>query len=131
MKLDLNCVRDVLLAVEELDFNETTNPTRLCTALPGYTEEQITYTCLKLEEGSFLTLEKTDAMGSYLPGIKCVICLTYQGHEFLEKIRPKGAWHKISGVLNEIGSTSLELAGKVSSAVLTELAKDALGHIPH
>ena len=128
MKLDPNCVRDVLLAIEKLDFDETTNPDKLHTLLPDYTVEQLTYTCLKLGEGEFISLLTVSMMGSYQPGIKCVIGLTYKGHEFLEKIRPKSAWDKVLSVSKGVGTFSLDVMSKVAVSVLTELAKAQMGN---
>lgn len=124
MKLDPNCVRDILLEIEKLDFSETTNPDKLHDVLPGYSVEQLTYTCLKLNEGEFVTLELTDPWpGEYQPGIKCVVGLTYKGHEFLEKVRPKPAWDKILSASKSVGSFSLEVISKVAVSVLADLLK--------
>lgn len=128
MKLDPNCVRDILLAIEKLDFDETTNPDKLHALLPDYTVEQLTYTCLKLGEGEFISLLTVSMMGSYQPGIKCVIGLTYKGHEFLEKIRPKSAWDKVLSVSKSVGTFSFDVMSKVAVGVLTELAKAKLGN---
>lgn len=127
MKLDPNCVRDILLTIEKLDFDETTNPDKLHALLPDYTVEQLTYTCLKLGEGEFIALITVNMTGSYHPGIKCIIGLTYKGHEFLEKIRPKSAWNKVLSVSKGIGTFSLDVISKVATAILTELAKSKLG----
>lgn len=128
MKLEPNCVRDILLEIEKLDFDETTNPDKLNSALPGYSVEQLAYTCLKLDEGGFITLIAVNAMGSYQPGIKCIIGLTYKGHEFLERIKPKSAWDKVLCVSKGVGTFSLDIMSKVAVSILTELAKAQLGN---
>lgn len=123
MKLDPNCVRDILLEIEKLDFSETTNPDKLHNVLPDYSVEQLTYTCLKLNEGEFLTIYPIE-LGEYVqPGIKYVIGLTYKGHEFLEKVRPKPAWDKILSASKSVGSFSLEVISKVAVSVLADLLK--------
>ena len=127
MKLDPNCIRDILLAIEKLDFNETTNPDKLRSLLPNYTVEQLTYTCLKLGEGDFITLITISMMGGYQPGIKCIIGLTYKGHEFLEKIRPKTAWDKVSSAVKGVGTFSLDVISKVAVSVLADMLKNSNG----
>lgn len=127
MKLDPNCVRDILLAIEKLDFDETTNPEKLHDTLPDYTVEQLTYTCLKLDEGEFITLITVSAMGSYQPGIKCIIGLTYKGHEFLEKVRPKSVWDKVLSMAKGVGTFSLEVLSKVAVSVLADMLKKPSG----
>lgn len=127
MKLDLDCVRDILLNIETLGFYETTNPDKLHQALPQYSTEDLTYTCLKLGEGGYITLVTFSILGSYQPGVKCVIGLTYQGHEFLEKIRPKTVWAKIQGALKNTGSFSFDVISKVAVGVLTEAVKTQVG----
>lgn len=128
MILNPECVRDILLEIEKLDFYETTNPDKLHDALPDYSVEQLAYTCLKLGEGEFITLITFGVMGCYQPGIKCVIGLTYKGHEFLEKVRPKPVWDKVLSVAKGAGTFSLDVMGKVAISVLAELAKAQLGN---
>lgn len=126
VKLNPDCVRDILLEIERLDFNETTNPDKLHDTLPDYSVEQLTYTCLKLGEGEFIMLITVDVMGSYQPGIKCVVGLTYKGHEFLEKVRPKSVWDKVLSAAKGAETFSLDIIGKVAVTVLAELAKAQL-----
>lgn len=127
MKLDPNCVRDVLLEIEKLGFYETTNPDKLHDVLSDYSVEQLTYTCLKLGEGEFITLDTFRGMGSYQPGIKCVVGMTYKGHEFLEKIRPKLAWDKVLSAAKDVGMFSLDVMAKVAVSVLADMLKKPLG----
>lgn len=126
MKLDPDCVRDILLEIEKLDFNETTNPYKLHDVLSDYTVEQLTYTCLKLGEGEFITLILIDPMGGYQPGIKCVVGLTYKGHEFLEKVRPKPAWDKVLSAAKGVGTFSLDVMAKVAVSVLADMFKNQM-----
>lgn len=129
MRLDPNCVRDILLEIEKLDFNETTNPDKLHDILPDYSVEQLTYTCLKLHEGEFIALETFGpGYGNFQLGINRVIGLTYKGHEFLEKVRPKSAWDKILSASKGVGSFSLEVFSKVAVGVLTDMFKE---HLPN
>lgn len=95
MELNPDCVRAVLLAVEACPFNETLNVEKLAAQLPDYSEEDIWYTCLKLKEGNLIDVETFPVVMSVMPGIKAIKCLTYNGHEFLAKIRDEHQWGTI------------------------------------
>ena len=87
MVLDSDCVRDVLMAIERCEFGETLTLEALCQQVGQRSREEVWYTCLKLEEGGFLRLTLVPQMRQVLPGIKSIDDLTYQGHEFIAKIR--------------------------------------------
>lgn len=56
MKLDADCVRDVLLVAETCPFNSSLYFRDLKTALPNYADDDIAYTCLKLKEAGLLSV---------------------------------------------------------------------------
>lgn len=87
MILDADCVRDVMLAVEEVEFNERLTAGKLSKKLPKYELEQINYTCLKLEEGGLLEINKARYMHQPMPTVSTIHGLTFKGHEVLDKIR--------------------------------------------
>lgn len=123
MRLDPDCVRDVLLAVEACPFTETLTTEKLSIQLPVYPEELLWYTCLKLSEGGYLTLVTMDIMRSYRPGIKCIVDLTYQGHEFLDSIRDTERYKTVKKVAESARNFSLaaikEISEGISSAAIT------------
>ena len=127
MKLDANCVRDVLLFLEA-EQNVITNDfgyvevvgsflPEICKHLPQYPQEKLYYTLSKLEDGGYLDLSEQWADDSLR--FCCVNYITYDGHEFLEKIRPATVWEKTTKVVGKIGSYSLQLIAKVAEGVAT------------
>lgn len=122
MKLNPDCIRDVLLAVENCPFNECLNLDKLENQLPDYTVEDLWYTCLKLEEGNYLSLTTIMYGGSNRPGITSIGDLTYQGHEFLNSIRKPTVWDKVKNVANSCENYSLKTLGIIGQ----ELAKNAI-----
>ncbi len=52
MKLNLDCVRDILLTVENAKYEETLTFDKLHNLLPNYTEEDLHYCLVKLDEAS-------------------------------------------------------------------------------
>ena len=110
MKLDFECMRDVLLALEDLCGYDEQDPRKFkmisCNDILKYIEDmndfkyhsisEIKYTVLKLNEGEFI---KTKAISDINPvdsgelmyfkstSENYVIDITYQGYELLSTIR--------------------------------------------
>lgn len=86
----------------------------MCT---GYTEAEVVYTLLRLEEGGFITTATDDGDDALL--LLLVTGMTYDGHELLERIRPETVWEKSLSLLKKLGSFSLDLLSSVSGSILT------------
>lgn len=127
MKLDITCVRDILLYVETLPFNCTATARQLCENFPTYSEEDITYNCLKLIEGGYLDGITVSMPRQYLPDIKCVVCMTFKGHQFLETIRPDTVFQKTKNALVSAGTFSFDVVAKIGTAILTQMIASGLG----
>ncbi len=126
MVLNLDCVRDVLLAVESSGFGEPVTLHSLEKSLPAYTYNELWYTCLKLEEGGYLDLMTFSQIGSHYPGIKQINDLTFFGHEFLNTIRPETTWDKTKDVAKKIGTSSLESIGEIAKGLMATAITAAL-----
>ena len=59
MRLDIDCVRDVLMAVEQKGFGQSYTISNLHDLL-DYSSDQIEYTCLKLSEAGYLDISPLD-----------------------------------------------------------------------
>lgn len=107
MKLNIECVRDMLLtSEEETDLsNEVLNLDVLTTMprLKNYKEDDIVYTIKKLKEANYIEADVKIYPEGYFAMIKH---LTYEGHLFLDNIRDDGIWKK-----------SKEKASKMSNSV--------------
>lgn len=117
MKLDSDCVRDVLLSVEKAAIDEYISPRTLHSAMPQYTEDEISYTCLILSDGGFLEIMAFDAPGREIPAVKSIVRMTYQGHELLAKIRDKDRWGGIKKALPAIRNYSIDAINAVSEGM--------------
>ena len=126
MKLDIAYVRDILLYVESLPFNSVATIDKLHESYPQYTEENISYNCLKLIEAGYIDGITIPMMRSYLPGIKCITCMTFEGHQFLETLRPETVFEKTKNTLSSIGTGSFAIAKEIGTSILTELVHSAL-----
>lgn len=109
MELNPKCVRDVMLVIEELTGLNDSLAAKpvilndLCAYEPmqKYSDKEIFYTLLKLDEGNYVHLDYSYASGALY---KCDIkCLTMQGHEYLETIRSNKAFDYVLDKIDEIG----------------------------
>lgn len=125
MKLNHDCVRDVLLCIEEnlhygcyVDFSAV--------ELKNYPSEDLLYTADKLLEAGFLNGEKQPYLDSPLPNVR-ITSLTWEGHQFLDNIRDDGVWRDTKNVLSKFSSTSLSLIGNIASQIITSMIQRQLG----
>jgi hypothetical protein len=135
MKLDLECVRDILLLIEakrNFSVNEAgcveldpISMHEIWKALPDRDNADIAYSLELLDEAGFIDMSTLDADGAMVEAF--ISRLTFQGHEYLETIRPETVWKKTTSVLSKIGSFSLDLVKDVASSILSDMAKGFLG----
>lgn len=135
MKLDHNCVRDILLFLEsapyitenldgEMEFTGVWLDS-VCEAIPKYSKETIFYTLFELDNGSYISLSSQEADGAITNC--CVDYITYAGHEFLNTIRANPTWEKTLNIAGEIGNFGLRTLEKIAEGVATAIIKQKLG----
>ena len=126
MKLDANCVRDVLLAVESAPYGQQIDIEKLQNMAPGWTENELEYTCLKLKEAGFLDAYFDQCLGDVLPYLCWINCLTYRGHEFLETIRSDSNWEQVTAIAKKAGIFSLKALADIGKSVAQAAVTAAL-----
>lgn len=134
MKLDPECVRDILLFLESVP-NYIVNSegavensgiwfAQICDQLSQYSKEDIYYTLSKLEDGGYINMTSQWAgNGLYMC---CVNYITFQGHEFLDAIRPDTVWEKTISTAEKIGNLGLKMLGKIAEGVTTACIKEII-----
>lgn len=127
MKLNLDCIRSILLEVEKCGFNETLPISELENLLPEYYNEDIRYNCLKLYEAGYIDAVYIDNIDSAFPYIHEIIDIRYPGHEFLATIRKEENWNKTKEIGSKVGAFSLSMAGAIAEGVATAYFKRELG----
>jgi hypothetical protein len=80
-----------------------------------YSEAQVRYHLILMYEAGFLTCEPVKSSTSDRVVYVIPFDLTWDGHEFLAKIRNEGVWHKVQGVIASKG-------GSLTFAVISQLA---------
>ena len=117
MKRNLDLVRQLLLAVESSDEDVVASLVE-----KGYTEEQIGFHCYLLGDAGYAKVIDTTTIADAFPQAT-VLCLTWQGYEFLDAARESQRWKKAKGALGRVGSVSLD----VVIDLLKQYAKQELG----
>lgn len=120
MKLNPDCIRDLLLAIEDVTepgcfwaYNEED----VQPSLRKYSPSEIEYHLSQAEMSDLIILNGCS------DGVSMVEDLTPNGHEFLANIRENTVWNGVKEVSGKIGSTSLSTLTTISSNVITELIK--------
>lgn len=119
MKLDHDVVRNLLLKLEtEQKLNE---PYILNSS--NSTDSEL-YAAIKLEEAGLI---EADIHRYY--DRKTVIfirSMTFDGHTFLDNIRPENSWEKTKSLLKNLGGASLGMAADIAAKVTAELLEKQL-----
>lgn len=137
MKLNYECMREVLLKLEELlelnenlTFKEMTvkeiiNIPALCN---NFSKQDIAYSIYMLADANLIYYEaqhykRLIASEKYNFGFDKFIesnvkSLTYKGHEFLENIRSDTIWKKVIEKLKPLGGMTIEIISQTASAAI-------------
>lgn len=110
MKLNPDCIRDVLLFVEEhtdLKHHVSISRDKAESLIPGYNAEEIMYHVEQCNLSGFFQRATHDILGNI-----SISYLSPKGHEFLDNIRPVPVWDKIKS------------KGTSSIPIMIQLAKD-------
>ena len=131
MKLNPDCVRDVLLYLEEnLGYTDYIGALQhkeiqICT-IPDYfsttySKEDVNYSIEKLYEAHFISLINiaSDRDGYIVNAY--VNDITYVGHEFLNNIRPKNVWDATKDGASKLGLMSMHTLNFISSKIIESI----------
>lgn len=143
MKLNYDCVRDVLLELEEnltieevsydLGEGEETELTfsfidikRLAAfeRLKKYSKKDICYSVNKLNEAGYISAEPIpgDDLSDYL-----ISDITYVGHEFLQSIKSDSVWNHVKDVSKKAGAMSFPVISSIASNILSQIISKTIG----
>lgn len=90
-------------------------------SISSHDREQVLYTLIKLFEGGYINAQYERSPTGQLITFR-VYDMTFQGHEFLEKIRSETVWdQKLKPVFTTIGSMSLDVISNVANSAITSL----------
>ncbi|WP_300453849.1 DUF2513 domain-containing protein [Fusobacterium sp.] len=121
MKLNPDCIRDILIFVEQNTSHNTiirvySNSNDI---LPLYDKDEFFYHVEQCIMADFI-------IGEVFSNSCKIKCLTPKGHTFLENIRQNTIWNKVKDHAKQVGSFSLESIFQISSTVISEVIKKHL-----
>lgn len=129
MKLNPDCIRDILITVESMKYNTTYTLTALCSQLNSYSEEELNYHCLQLIDAGLLNAKAISIKGQISPQLFRIFDLTYSGHQFLADVRSDTTWNKTKNIAKNVGSESLHALKDIAVGVVTAAIQNQFG--PH
>lgn len=123
VKLNPDCIRDILICVESLKFGETIEFLDIINALEEYDTDEVLYHIQQCEYNNFFT--KTNHFAQSLNGR--IYDLTPKAHEFLANIRSDNLWRKTKSAASKIGSVALPVLQQIASNVVEGAVKSYFG----
>lgn len=126
VKLNLDCIRDILLCMEKAEYMETLSMPQVYEALPSYSHEDINYSALKLAEAGLIDATTISYDGA-IDTVAELNDILFEGHEFLANIREATIWNGVKSVAAKVGSQSLSALIQIASNVVVELIKAQFG----
>lgn len=132
MKLNISCIRDSLLYLEEwlvltdnLEY-QSLSLEEICQggSMLKYSLPELAYTLTKMEEAGFInaTIEFANDSIDFLE----ISSITYAGHQFLDSIRPESTWNKIHSISEKTGLKSVSAIMEIANILLPETIKSVL-----
>lgn len=123
MKLNPDCIRDILFVVENnaTYSNDVSEETIFKELDSKYPREEILYHVRQCEH-SGLFLQVVHYFGSF-----SIQDLSPYGHQFINDIRQDNNWSKTKEIAKSVGSFSLDVLKVISSQVITNLISNQLG----
>ena len=112
MKLDIECVRDVLLELEALPVDcHTVNDFPDSIAKHGV--DNVEYTLAKLKEADYINADiRLFPNGQY--DFYGIYCMTFRGHEYLASVKQPDVWEKLKHATTTGGSAGIKLLGDIA-----------------
>jgi len=125
MKLNIDCIRDILLYLEDrTTYNSmvTIYTNKVNELVDKYGTDTIKYHISQCNQYGYLL-----GCRAYDGGNQFNISdITPKAHEFIANIRNEKNWNKTKNILGKIGSFALEIVEKVATDVITTQIKNCL-----
>lgn len=121
MKLNHDCIRELLLEIEEKKPFETLLIPRSFQdydVYRNYNFDELMYELIKLKEADILDAH-VNVINSKVTYYQ-IGNITFYGHEFLDNIRDNKTWNEVKRVAKETSSMSVTLLSKLAFQYLTK-----------
>lgn len=128
MKLNPDCIRSVLIYLEDQPLGKITDITEVISHLQdSYSSDDVRYTCLKLHEGGLIEAEVNRGNHCVPSFVNKVGDITYKGHEFLGNIGNHNNWSTIKNVASQVGTCSIQGLTTIATNVISQLILHQMG----
>lgn len=124
MKLNLGCMREILLSMEGIGYNESLPFNDLVERLPHYSRDELQYNCYVLCEKGYIDARRIAIDGLINPYIYELWDITPSGHALLDAIRPKSAFEKVKETISDMGPKALENVPELALTIVSEWLKN-------
>ena len=124
MKLNPDCLRDILLAAEAQPYQQPLLADELYKQLGQHSKEEIDYACLKLEEAGFLDLQVFRFDNGII--FHSINDITFAGHQFLADVREEPIWKTTKAVAKKTGASSLSAITQIACGVVSAIIQQEL-----
>lgn len=122
MKRDMELVRKILFKIEET----VDNFAEYNIEIEGYTKEQVAYHCALLNDSNFVYDYGSQPVGGEIYSFG-VGRLTWEGHEFLDKIRSDTVWNRTKEVITEKGlPMAIDVVKSISTSLISAMVEGAV-----
>ncbi|WAW15426.1 DUF2513 domain-containing protein [Peptostreptococcus equinus] len=127
MKLNPDCMRDILIFAESIPYGRQSGIDLMCEQLT-YTYEELDYTTIKLQEAGLLDVISSHKLNHVGLCTDRINGLTFNGHQILANIRNEKIWEPTKSIAKEIGATSVQALTQIASGVVTQIITKHLGY---
>ena len=127
MKLNPDCIRNILFAIEDLSKpNSLLISTQLAETeyLKKYSYDEIIYHLQQLDWSGYIV---TPDKNKTLDGMFFVNDLSPAGHEFISDVRQDTNWNKVKSISKEVGSETLSSIKSIAENVIASAIKASIG----
>lgn len=122
MKLNHECVRDLLLYLEDnLLFTSYLCANNL--EIVPYESADIIYAAARLSEAKYIETSQTTYSLDTIPTIH-IHSLTWNGHKFLDNIRDENVWYNTKTVVAQFSSVSIGIINSISNTIITKMINE-------
>lgn len=123
MKLNHDCIRDILLFTEEIPYMEDTLGIKIFDSkrLKKYSKDEINYAISKLGNDDAKLIIGYVKIVSDVPFITSISSLTFEGHKYLDNIRDPKVWAESKKISSKFSSVSIEIMSSIASNVITKM----------
>ena len=122
MKRDMELCRKILFAIED-EYVDTT----ICDLkIDGYSMEQVAYHCKILHDADLISGYGAQFADNHIWAFG-VGALTWEGHEYLDKIRQDTVWNKTKDVITQKGlPMAVDVTKEVATAIISSMTEGAI-----